>query len=326
VVDIKLVAYAAVKEHFSCYLFFLNADGGCMFQIRQVVVGVALFCTVLTPIFAEDMDEVVIKSQKVADGIYMLQGQGGNIAALGGEQGVVLIDDQFAPLTEKIRAAVKKFSNAPVRFVINTHWHYDHVGGNENFAKIGSVVVAHKNVRQRMGVEQFLKAFNKKVPASPLAALPVVTFENAIELHLNGQTIKVEHVEHAHTDGDSFVYFKEANVLHMGDVFFNRSYPFIDSSSGGSVKGVLAGVEKALAMVDGKTKIIPGHGPLASKKDLKAYHKLLRRLQKKIGGMKEKGMSLEEVLKQQPTKKWDEVWGKGFLKPQQFVTIFYGAL
>jgi glyoxylase-like metal-dependent hydrolase (beta-lactamase superfamily II) len=188
---------------------------------------------------------------------------GGNIGVSSGEDGVFMIDDQFAPLTVRIKAAIEKISDKPIRFIINTHWHYDHTGGNENHGNEDVVIVAHDNVRERLSKDGFIEAFNKKIPASPKAALPVITFNDRVTFHLNQQEIQVIHRSNAHTDGDSIVIFKSANVIHTGDTFFNTMYPFIDGSSGGSVKGVIDATDYVLSLANETTKIIPGHGPLA---------------------------------------------------------------
>ncbi len=209
----------------------------------------------------QDFSGVEVKAEKVADGIYMLTGRGGNIGLSVGKSGTYLIDDQYAPLSDKILAAVRAITPDPVRFVVNTHWHGDHTGGNESMGKAGALLVAHENVRRRMSTEQFSATFNSKTPPSPEGALPVVTFADAITFHWNGDEIRVYHVPPAHTDGDSVVHFVKADVVHMGDLFFNGGYPFIDSSSGGRVDGVLAAADRTLAGIGEKTRLIPGHGP-----------------------------------------------------------------
>ncbi|MDQ3229953.1 MAG: MBL fold metallo-hydrolase, partial [Pseudomonadota bacterium] len=217
----------------------------------------------------QDFSKVEIKTTALRDGTHMLTGAGGNIVASAGSDGVFIIDDQFAPLSDKIRAAVGKLSDKPLRFVVNTHWHGDHTGGNENLGKAGAVIVAHDNVRKRMSVEQLL--LGNKIPASPGAALPVVTFASDLNLHLNGDSVHVQHVAHAHTDGDALVKFERANVLHMGDVYFNGLYPFIDASSGGSIGGLLAAIDSGLALSDDNTIVVPGHGPVSNRSELAAY-------------------------------------------------------
>jgi len=277
------------------------------------------------PIYAQDQDfsAVEIETVLVAEGVWMLVGAGGNIGVSAGEDGVFLIDDQYAPLTEKIRAAVAKFSSKPVRFVLNTHWHGDHVGGNEHLGKAGTLIVAHENVRTRMSTEQFLAAFDQKVPPSPQVALPVVTFNDSVTFHLNGDTIRAFHVAPAHTDGDSIVHFERADVIHMGDVFFNSGYPFVDTSSGGSAPGVVAAVDRALELVGPKTKVIPGHGELTDRAGLVAYRDMMKTIVDRVAAMKAAGKSLEEVQAAKPTKEFDERWGGGFVKPDLFVSFVY---
>jgi glyoxylase-like metal-dependent hydrolase (beta-lactamase superfamily II) len=272
-----------------------------------------------------DFSDVEIKSTKVAEGIYMLQGAGGNIGVSIGADGVILIDDQFAPLSEKIRAAVSEIRQGQVRFVLNTHWHGDHTGGNEALGQLGAVIVAHDNVRRRMTVEQFNEAFNRTTPASPPGALPVVTFTDTVTFHFNGQEIQAFHVGQAHTDGDSIVHFRKANVIHMGDVFFNERYPFIDSSSGGSIDGVIAAVEEVLSRTNDETRIIAGHGPLAGPAELRAYVDMLRTVRDRIAKMIDEGMSEEQVVGAKPTAEFDEARAGGFA-PDRWVSLIYAGI
>jgi glyoxylase-like metal-dependent hydrolase (beta-lactamase superfamily II) len=210
-----------------------------------------------------------------------------------------------------------------VRFVINTHWHFDHVGGNENFGKAGAVILAHGNVRKRMSTTQLVKMFNREVPPSPHIALPVVTFESDVTVHYNDEELYVFHVDNAHTDGDGLILFRKANVLHTGDTLFNGSYPFIDVDSGGSIDGMIASADKVLTMVNEQTKLIPGHGPLATPKDLKAFRDMLATLRDNVARLIREGKSLEDTITAAPTKDLDPVWGKGFLKPEQVVQMVY---
>jgi glyoxylase-like metal-dependent hydrolase (beta-lactamase superfamily II) len=256
----------------------------------------------------------------------MLTGAGGNIGLSVGEDAAFVIDDQFAPLTEKILAAVRKVTDKPVRFVINTHWHGDHTGGNENLGKAGAVILAHDNVRKRMSVEQFNRDLDRRSPASPKGALPVVTFSESATLHLNGDTVHLVHVPPAHTDGDSIVHFSTANVLHMGDLFVNGSYPFVDRGSGGTLEGIIGAADKALAMANDTTKIIPGHGPLGSKADLKTYRDVLTTVRDRVSSLIKEGKSLSEVQAAQPSKDFDAKWGTGFQKPDQFLAVAYASL
>lgn len=268
-------------------------------------------------------DKVQIKTINVANGIYMLMGSGGNIGLSIGEDGVFMIDDQFAPLTKKIKTAINKLSNKPIKFVLNTHWHFDHTGGNENLGKEGIVIVSHDNVRERMSKEGFIKAFNKKTPISPKIALPIITFNDTITFHLNNEEIEVIHQSNAHTDGDSIIFFKSSNVIHTGDIFFNGFYPFIDGSSKGSIEGVIKSVNYILTRVDDKTKIIPGHGKLSNKHELTMYRDTLVILKNRMKKLIDEGKTLDEILELKPNADLDEKWGKGFLDPQNFLKILY---
>ena len=275
---------------------------------------------------AQDFSDVEIKTHRVADGIYMLEGRGGNIGVSVGPDGVLLIDDQYAPLTERIVAAVGKLSERPIRFVLNTHWHGDHVGGNENLGRAGTLIVAHDNVRERMSTDQFIAAINVKVPAAPDGALPIVTFNDTVTFHLNGDEIHAFHVEPAHTDGDVMVYFHKSNVLHAGDVFFNGMYPFVDVSSGGSLDGLIAAVDRAMKLIDDRTRIIPGHGPVATPEEFAAFGAMLATIRSTIAPMVQAGRSLDEVVAAKPTSAFDEKWGNGFIGPDRFVTMVFESL
>ncbi len=286
-----------------------------------------LLLALAQPLSAQgDPEQVEIKTVEIAGGVYMLIGAGGNIGFSVGEDGVFLIDDQFAPLTPKISAAIAEVSEQPIRFLVNTHWHYDHTGGNENLGNDGAVIVAHDNVRRRMSTGGMIEFFKNQIPASPPAALPVITFADSVTFHLNGDQLDVFHVPPAHTDGDSIIHFKNANVVHMGDVYFNGIYPFIDSSSGGSVDGVIAAAERVLGMTDDQTRFIPGHGELSGRAGLEAYVEMLKDVRARIGALVEAGKSLEETVAAEPTAAWDDPWGKAFLKPEQFTAIVYQML
>jgi cyclase len=232
----------------------------------------------------QDFSQVEIKADKVAEGVYMLTGRGGNIGLSVGKSGALMVDGQYRQLSAKILAAVKAITPEPLRIVANTHWHSDHVDGNENLGRAGALLVAHENVRRRMSSEQFMGIFGRKVPPSPEGALPVVTFTDAVTFHWNGDEIHVFHVDPAHTDGDAVVHFVKADVIHMGDLFFNGGYPFIDTSSGGRIDGVIAAADKVLALAGADTRIIPGHGPLATKADLQSYRDTLSTLRGRIVG------------------------------------------
>jgi len=289
-----------------------------------VVAGAFLALLLNTAVFAqEDYSKVEIKTEKLSATTYMMVGAGGNLGVSVGEDAVFVIDDQFAPLTPKIAAAIAKLSDKPVKFVINTHWHFDHTGGNENMGKAGALIVAHENVRKRMSTEQFMEFINMRTKAEPKVALPVVTFSSDVTFHLNGDEIYVFHAPRAHTDGDAIVHLRNSNVVHMGDTFFNGMYPFIDTSSGGTVDGVIAAVDRALPLVNDSTKIIPGHGPLATKADLVAYRAMLATIGERIKTQEKAGAKMEDVIASKPTAQFDAAYGKGFLPPDKFVEMLY---
>lgn len=266
------------------------------------------------------------KLTPVAGCVHMIQGQGGNVAVCHGADGAFMVDDQYAPMTPGIVQALTALDALPLRFVLNTHWHTDHTGGNEGMHGEGALIVAHENVRQRLSTDQFIKAFGRPTPASPASAWPVVTYTRDVSFHLNGETVLAEHVPAAHTDGDSLVYFSQADVLHMGDIFFNGLYPFIDASSGGRVDGVLAAVDRGLAIAGSKTKIIPGHGPLTDRLGLIEYKQMLQGIRDRVAAAKRRGETLEQIQAARPTARWDEQWGGGFLPPDAFVAIVFDAL
>jgi cyclase len=273
----------------------------------------------------QDFSNVRIEVQQLAPGVAVLFGEGGNIGLSYGEDGNVLIDDQWAPLTDKIVTAVRTLDPDPVRFVINTHWHGDHTGGNENFGKAGAVILAHDNVRQRMSTEQFMRIFNMKIPPSPKEALPVVTFADGVTLHLNGDTLQVVHVPNAHTDGDALIRWRTADVLHMGDTFFHRySLPFIDLGSGGSIDGLIAASNKGLELSGPNTKIIPGHGEMATRADLIAYRDMLVDVRGKVAAGIAAGRTLAQIQASRPAERYG--MADGFIKPDQFVEAVYNSL
>lgn len=293
--------------------------------IRIIATG----CFLLTSLHLtaqQDFSSVRIEAERVVEGIYMLTGAGGNIGLCIGEDAVFLIDDQYAPLTEKITAAIAELTDQPVSFVFNTHWHGDHTGGNENLGEAGALIVAHDNVRRRMSIDQFMEAFNQTVPASPPAALPVVTFSETVTFHLNAQEIHAFHVRPAHTDGDSVVIFRPANVVHMGDLFFAGRYPFIDLASGGSLKGMIEAADRVLQLIDDETRIIPGHGRLSKKEDLRLYRDMLVAVSEKVAPLVDSGKTKEEVLAANPLADLAPEWGEGFMNAETFLGIVYDSL
>ncbi len=286
------------------------------------------FCVaalLVAPQFAQaqrNFDDVQIEATKLTDNIYMLVGAGGNIGVIIGEDGTFIIDDQFAPLTDKITAKIAEFTDKPVKFVMNTHWHGDHTGGNENLGKAGALIVAHDNVRVRMSAKQMEEAVEN---ADASAALPVVTFAQDVTFHLNGETIHAFHVQDAHTDGDTIIHFKNANVMHLGDTFFSGRFPYIDLDSGGTIDGMISSANRVLSLADENTQIIPGHGPLSTPEDLKKYRDMMMKIRAKVMIMVREDKTLEEIKAANPTEGYED-WGTGFITSERFINILYNDL
>lgn len=268
-------------------------------------------------------EEVEVKATKVSEQVYFVTGKGGNIGLFIGKDGTFLVDDQFAPLTEKIIEAIKSVGGEHPKFLINTHYHGDHTGGNEKLGAEGTLIFSHHNVRERLQAGSFIRAFNNKRDPVGKDGLPVVTFSEDIAFHLNGDTIEVIHTPHAHTDGDSFIHFKKANVIHAGDILFNGFYPFIDVQHGGSLKGMIAAADHLLILANENTKIIAGHGPVADKKALKDYRDMLATAYERLRGLKEGGKSAEEAIAEAPLSDLEESWGDGLFDGARWIEIIY---
>ena len=268
---------------------------------------------------AQDFSKVEITATRLGDTVYMLKGAGGNIGLSAGEDTVFVVDDQFAPLTPKIAAAIAKISPRPVQFVLNTHWHGDHTGGNENMGRAGAIIVAHENVRKRLSTDQFIDMIKSKEKPVAKVGLPVVTFTSGLTFHVNGEQIRVVHAPRAHTDGDAIVHFDGSDVVHMGDTFWNGLYPFIDYSSGGSITGTIAACDRVLAITTDKTKFIPGHGPLGTRAELQSYRDMLVAISGRVQQALVEGKTDEEIVKLAPSKEFDDKFGKGYLNGDKFV-------
>lgn len=275
---------------------------------------------------AQNLDTVQVRPQKVTDQVYLLKGAGGNIGLLTGADGLLMIDDQFAPLSEKIKNSIATIDAGTIRFLINTHIHGDHTGGNDNFKKWGVTLVAHDHVRERMMKESVNSRTNQTIPPRDKAAWPEVTFGDKMRFHVNNEDIELYHFTNGHTDGDIFVRFVKANVYHTGDSFTRTSYPFIDGSNGGSFTGYLTNLEKFLALVDDNAKIIPGHGELATKADVKAFYDMLIDIRNQVQAAFKKGKKVEDLPALDITAKYDGVWGKNFVKGKDFVLLVGQAL
>ena len=269
-----------------------------------------------------DFSQVQIKATKVAGNVYMLEGAGGNIGASVGPDGILIVDDQFAPLADKIRAALRQLSPGNLEFVLNTHWHGDHTGSNPAFGK-EATIIAHDNVRQRLSKEQTI--MGETNPPMVKEGLPVITFGESLSIHFNGEEIKAIHFPHGHTDGDSVIFFTGANVVHMGDDFFTGRFPFVDLASGGSVQGLIANIEKVLGQISADTKIIPGHGPLSTPADLKTYHDVMVETVGIVRQKVEAGKDLATIQKEGLPEKYKE-WGSGFINTETWIQIVHESL
>ncbi|MHC4129799.1 MAG: MBL fold metallo-hydrolase [Planctomycetota bacterium] len=293
-------------------------------KFRVPVLAVSIAAT--APALAQVAEDVVVEATPIAGNVHMITGRGGNIGLCVGADGAFLIDDQFAPLTGQILATVAELTPEPVRFVVNTHWHFDHTGGNENLGEAGAIIVAHENVRNRLSTDQFMAAFNRTVPASPHGALPVITFTDSVTFHWNDDELRVIHVNPAHTDGDAIIHFRKANVIHMGDVYFNGMYPFIDASAGGRIAGMIKAIDRALELTDDRTRIIPGHGELSGVAELRAYRAMLRTVHDRVQKLIDEGKTRDEVIAAKPTRDLDAEWGSGFMQPDPWVGIVYDSM
>ena len=289
---------------------------------RVLAVSVVLLFSLMTFTQDRDFSKVQIKVQKIAGTVYMLQGAGGNIGVSVGEDGIVIVDDQFAPLAEKIQAALKGITDKPVRFVLNTHWHGDHVGGNEYFGQ-KATIIAHDNVRKRMA--EGATIMGDKVPPASKGALPIITFDHDTTVHLNGEDIRALHITAGHTDGDSIIYFPQSNVVHMGDDFVTYGFPFIDLESGGSVKGMIQSVEQAIAKLPADVKVIPGHGGLSNLDDVRKFTQMLR----ETSAIVEKGIAAGKTLDQLKQEKVLAAYQKysgDFVSTDKFIETLYNDL
>ncbi|MFN8340539.1 MAG: MBL fold metallo-hydrolase [Cyclobacteriaceae bacterium] len=288
---------------------------------RQTPITTMFLCLALSATAQQNMDTVKIRPQKLTDQVYMLKGAGGNIGLLRGKDGLILVDDQFAPLSDRIREAAKTIDPTAIRFLINTHIHGDHTGGNENFKRQGITILAHDAVRDRMKTEQVNKAMNQTTPPRDPDAWPVVTFGSKMSIHLNDEDIDLIHIASGHTDGDIVVHFRNANVLHTGDAFVRYGFPFIDVSSGGSVNGFITSLDGILALINDQTRVIPGHGEVATKADVKLFRDRITRIRDEVAAALKKGMKVEDIAGLGITKDLDADWGKGFVKGKDFVLM-----
>jgi len=291
----------------------------------KAIKSILLLFVVSQVIAQGRFDNVQIQITEVKENIYMLEGAGGNIAVLSGPDGNIMVDAQFADLSDKILTAVGSISDAPIKFLINTHYHGDHTGGNENLHDAGALIIAHEKVRNRLSNDQNIAAFNKIVKAKPEGFWPDITYDSGMNIFLNDQSLQLLHFDNAHTDGDSFVFFSDLNVLHMGDVFFNKRFPYIDLASGGSVEGYINAVKAALMLIDEETIIIPGHGELADKNDLKDFLFTIEEMLSRVSTAMADGKSYEEIQEMNLYEDFQS-WGTGFISGEKMVNTLWTDL
>ena len=289
---------------------------------RTCLLGLWLLATTAAA-QQQDFSQVEVKVQHVAGAVHMLTGAGGNIGLSVGPDGVLVVDDQYAPLAPRIRAAIASVTEEPVRYVLNTHWHPDHVGGNAEFAR-DATLVAHDNARQRLA-DGHPGILGRPVPPAPAEALPVITFDHSLTFHFNGEPIRALHAPRGHTDGDVVVFFPESNVVHMGDTFVTYGLPFVDVASGGTLLGMIEGVERTMATVPDDVKVIPGHGPVSTKADVLAFVAMLRDCVRRVEQAAQAGQSLEQMQASGVLAKYDHL-GQGFVKTASFVELIYDEL
>jgi glyoxylase-like metal-dependent hydrolase (beta-lactamase superfamily II) len=289
-------------------------------SVPKIVVILVLAATLAWA--QPDFSEVEIGTVPVTGNVYMLTGYGGNIGVSVGDDGILIIDDQFAPLAEKIRAALGELSPGELEFVLNTHWHGDHTGGNEIFGET-SHIIAHTNVRQRLSTPQEIRG--RKIEPKPEHALPVITFDDSLSVHFNGEEIEAVHFEHSHTDGDAVIFFTKSNVVHMGDMFWTARFPFVDLAAGGSVQGLTENIGALIAELPAGVKIIPGHGTLSTLDDVKAFHGMLVETAAIVQKRIDAGMSLEKIQEEGLPEKWDS-WGSGYIDTATWLETLHQSL
>jgi glyoxylase-like metal-dependent hydrolase (beta-lactamase superfamily II) len=267
-----------------------------------------------------------IKMTKLSDDVYLLQGAGGNMAVQTGPDGKLLIDSSFSTAVPHLREALNALGNDPAHVLINTHWHIDHTDGNDGMHAAGFTILAHAMTRERLSKPADMKLLHMSLPAAPSGALPAITFDDTMHLWHNGDSLALAHFDAAHTDTDIYIHFEKADVLHVGDTWFNGFYPFIDEGTGGNIGGMIRANEKALALAGPDTKVIPGHGPLGTKAQLQQFHDMLAGVRDRVGALKSAGASEQEVIAKKPTAEFDPVWNKGSFTPDMFTGIVYRTL
>jgi glyoxylase-like metal-dependent hydrolase (beta-lactamase superfamily II) len=292
--------------------------------ILGIFIVVFLYLTNIDKTYTSHLE---INTTKLNDKMYVIHGAGGNVLLSIGKDGVILVDDQYAPVTKKLKSVIANLTNKPTKFVINTHLHPDHVGGNEKLGEAGAIIISHDNVRKRLNNDQFFEFINMTIPALSEKGLPIITFSQNLTFYQNDDEIKISKLDDGHTDGDSAVYFTKNNVLHVGDDFSDRSYPLMDLSSGGSIDGLISSMKKILSMLNEDTKVVAGHSGISNKTKVKDYLNMLIDVYDKIRNMIKEGKSLDEIIKSKPTSKFDMIYyDHSFIKPKNLVTNIYMSI
>ena len=292
--------------------------------MKKILLPVVLLLFAISASAQTDFSKVEIKATKISGNVYMLEGSGGNIGVSVGPDGILIVDDQFAPLADKIRAALRQLGEGKLRFILNTHWHGDHTGGNVVFGP-EAPIIAHDNVRKRLATEQKSELFKRTTPASPKEALPVITFDQSLSVHFNGEEIRAIHFPHGHTDGDSVIFFTNSNVVHLGDDFFAGRFPFVDLESGGSVDGLIKNIGELITRIPATAKLIPGHGPISTLDDLKSYHRMLVQTTEIVRQKIAAGKTLDQIKTEGLPDEW-KPWGTGFIKTDLWIETIYKSL
>jgi cyclase len=269
---------------------------------------------------------VPLETQKLRDNTYWLHGPGGNMVALNGPDGKILVDSSYLGVAPKLKASLDAIGNAPLKILINTHWHFDHTDGNAPIHQGGAMICAHENTRKRLSTPQDIAGFGLHFDPAPADAWPAQTFKDSLRLFIDGEELELGYIQPAHTDGDIYVRYVNSNVLHMGDVYFSEFYPFIDKSTGGSIDGMIAGATEGIRLADSGTKIVPGHGKVSDKAGLAKYRDMLVAVRDRVQAKKRAGASVEETVASKPTAEFDAEWGGGLVKADLFVGIVYSTL
>jgi len=309
-----------------CLLIALSGSAGCVLA-EPCSAG----CVLAEPWkaatgFSDDFANVPITVEPLRENIYFIHASGGNMVLAAGEDGALLVDNEFAELNERLQETIRKLSPKPLRYVFNTHWHWDHTGMNEALAGTGAVIFAHDQSRERMLTPQHHAFFSRASPPVARVALPVITFPRAMSLYLNGESIQFLYTSDAHTDGDAIAWFPKSNVVHMGDLYISELYPIIDINSGGDVNGYAPALDAVLAVIDDETRVVPGHGRVASKADLLVYRNMIVTIRDRVAALMDDGLMLEAVLLANPSREFDQAWASDRVGPEDWVTMVFNSL